>query len=170
MVWGAVRSGVAANAIPESGELRGTLRLMDRSGWDLAEPLVRELVAALLAPTTVGFVLDYIRGVPPVDNDVECTGILRTATSGALGPDGAAVAEQSTGAEDFAVYLDHIAGALARVGVWDGVSPHVDLHSPGFWADERAIAVGVRLFTHTALQALSAPKPAVPRIGTAAGR
>ena len=44
MVWGAVHSGDAANAIPREGQLRGTLRMMDRRSWDAAEPLVRELV------------------------------------------------------------------------------------------------------------------------------
>lgn len=157
MVWGTVHSGVAANAIPEAGTLRGTLRIMDRAGWDLAETLVQELVAELLAPTRVGFKLNYRRGVPPVDNDAQCTAILRAGVSAAVGAQGAAVAEQSTGAEDFAVYLDYVPGALARVGVWDGVGPQVDLHSPGFWADERALPVAVRLLVHTAMEALAVP-------------
>lgn len=159
MVWGNVQAGVAANAIPEAGVLRGTLRMMDRAGWDVAEPLVRELVTDLLSPTKVGFRLDYLRGVPPVDNDARCTDILRAAVSATVGQEGAAVAEQSTGAEDFAMYLEHVPGALARIGVWDGVGQQVDLHSPGFAADERALAVAVRLLVHTALEALAAQRP-----------
>ena len=159
MVWGSVQSGIAANAIPETGVLRGTLRLMDRAGWDEAESLVREIVTDLLAPTKAGFVLNYLRGVPPVDNDPACTAVLRSAVEAAVGSENAAVAEQSTGAEDFAIYLEHVPGALARVGVWDGVSPQVDLHSVGFWADERALPVAVRLLVHTALDALAAPLP-----------
>jgi metal-dependent amidase/aminoacylase/carboxypeptidase family protein len=53
------------------------------------------------------------------------------------------------------VYLDHAPGALARLGVWDGVRQQVDLHSPHFEADERAIAVGIRTLVHAALAALS---------------
>lgn len=157
MVWGTVHSGVAANAIPEAGLLRGTLRIMNRAGWDLAESLVQELVADLLAPTRVGFKLNYLRGVPPVDNDAACTSILRAGVASAVGAEHAAVAEQSTGAEDFAIYLDHVPGALARLGVWDGAGQQVDLHSPGFWADERALPVAVRLLVHTALAALATP-------------
>ncbi len=159
LVWGNVHSGVAANAIPETGVLLGTLRLMDRAGWDLAGPLVSELVAELLAPTGVGFTLNYRRGVPPVDNDPRCTDILRAAALVGGGPDTIAMAEQSTGAEDFAILLDHVPGALARVGVWDGIGRQVDLHSPGFWADERALSIAVRLLVNTALGALAAPKP-----------
>lgn len=154
MVWGAVHSGEAANAIPRDGVLRGTLRLMDRRAWDAAESLVRELVAQLLAPTGATFELDYFRGVPPVQNEVVSTDLMRTAAQRALGADAARTAEQSTGAEDFAVFLEQVPGSLARLGVWDGISTRVDLHSSRFTVDERAVAAGIRLMAHTALAAL----------------
>ncbi len=154
MVWGAVHSGEAANAIPREGELRGTLRMMDRSSWDVAEPVVRDIVAGLLAPTGADYKLTYHRGVPPVDNEVLSTEMITTAAQRALGSGAVQAAEQSTGAEDFAVFLEQVPGSLARLGVWDGVGPKVDLHSSGFVVDERAVAAGVRLLTHTALVAL----------------
>ena len=33
---------------------------------------------------------------------------------------------------------------MARLGVWDGRRPQVDLHQPNFDLDERALEVGVR--------------------------
>ena len=151
LVWGVAQAGRAANAIPRDGLLRGTLRMMDRASWDRAEPLVRELIEELLAPTGTRYELTYSRGVPPVDNDADATEVLRVATQRALGAGAAVPAEQSTGAEDFAVFLEHVPGALARLGVWDGVSPRVDLHSSTFVVDERAVAAGIRVLTHTAL-------------------
>jgi len=154
MVWGAVQAGEAANAIPREGVLRGTLRLMDRRSWDGAEGLVRELIGQVLAPLGASFELTYKRGVPPVMNEAVSTELMRTAAQRALGAAAVRDAEQSTGAEDFAVFLDRVPGSLARLGVWDGLIPRVDLHSSRFVADERAIAAGVRLMTHTALAAL----------------
>jgi amidohydrolase len=154
MVWGAVQSGEAANAIPRDGVLRGTLRLMDRRAWDAAEDLVRGIIGQLLTPLGAQFELNYMRGVPPVMNDALSTDLMRTAAQRALGAAAVRDAEQSTGAEDFAVFLDKVPGSLARLGVWDGVQPKVDLHSSQFVADERSIAAGVRLMTHTALAAL----------------
>ncbi|GAA2020252.1 amidohydrolase [Nakamurella flavida] len=156
MVWGSVHAGQAPNAIPQDGVVRGTLRLMNRAAWDSAERIVRELVGELLAPTRAEYELTYSRGVPPVDNDLVCSTVQRIAVEQGLGADRVAVAEQSTGAEDFAVYLDHVPGSLARLGVWDGVGRQVDLHSPQFVLDERALAVGIRLMTHTALAAFQA--------------
>ena len=158
MTWGAVHAGEAANTISQTGSLRGTLRMMDRAGWDTAYLLVPELITELLAPTGVQVAVNYRRGVPPVVNDPVSAELLRTAVLAAVGPTGLAVAQQSTGAEDFAVMLEHLPGALARLGVWDGRAPQVDLHSAGFRADERAIAVGVRLMVHAVLAAL-APLP-----------
>jgi amidohydrolase len=154
MVWGAVQSGEAANAIPREGVLRGTLRMMDRRSWDVAEPLLRDLISELLAPSGARFELDYRRGVPPVMNEAVATELMRTAALRALGATAVRDAEQSTGAEDFAVFLDRVPGSLARLGVWDGVNTRVDLHSSRFVADERAIAAGVRLMAHTAVASL----------------
>ncbi|MTD14181.1 amidohydrolase [Nakamurella sp. YIM 132087] len=154
MVWGAVHAGEAANAIPQHGVLRGTLRMMDRRGWEAAEPLVRELIAQLLAPTGVQHELLYRRGVPPVENEPVSTGLLRVAGEHAAGAGAVGPTEQSTGGEDFSVLIDASTGAMARLGVWDGISPQVDLHSATFVADERAIPLGVRLLTHAALAGL----------------
>jgi len=153
MVWGAVQAGDAPNAIPQEGVLRGTLRLKRRDAWDVAEALIRELVAGLLAPTGVTYELTVQRGVPPVENDSSATALLRAGAVAALGPDAAVDAEQSTGAEDFAEMLELAPGALARLGVWDGQSEQCDLHSARFVADERSIPAGIRLLVHTVLAA-----------------
>ncbi len=157
LVWGAIRAGEAFNAIPRDGTLRGTLRVMDRSAWDACEPMVTGLVDEILAPTGARHELRYVRGVPPVVNDPDAVGTLHHAVARALGAGSIADAEHSAGAEDFAVLLDRVPGALARLGTWDGVSVPADLHSPWFNADERAIAVGIRTLVHTALAALQRP-------------
>ncbi len=155
LVWGAIGAGEASNVIPRQGTLRGTLRIMDRAAWELAEPVVTELVEQLLAPSGAAHRLTYVRGVPPVVNDARSVAMMREAVTRAIGPDAVVAVEQSAGAEDFAVLLEHAPGALARLGVWDGLEPQVDLHSTGFRADERAIPVGVRTLVHTVLTALA---------------
>ena len=53
------------------------------------------------------------------------------------------------GSEDFAFFLERFPGILLRLGCRnpDKESTH-GLHSPFFDFDERALSVGVRLFTH----------------------
>ena len=154
LVWGAVHAGEAANAIPQHGVLRGTLRTADHATWGELEEIVRELVAPLLAPLGVGYSLEHMRGVPPVVNEHDSTGMLVDAVTMVLGPDAASSTEQSSGGEDFAWYLEHVPGAMARLGVWSGDGPMRDIHQPSFDIDERAIPFGVRVLARTALIAL----------------
>ncbi len=44
MVWGAVNAGAAANAIPQTGTLAGTIRTASRETWETLEAIVREVV------------------------------------------------------------------------------------------------------------------------------
>jgi amidohydrolase len=154
LVWGSVDAGMAPNAIPQSGVLRGTVRMLDRAGWDQAESLVRRLVAQVAAPTGARVVVHYHRGVPPVVNDETSVGVLTEAVTAALGPDGVAGTGQSLGGEDFGWYLNRVPGALARLGVHSGDGPLRDLHRGTFDIDERAIGVGIRTLIHTACAAL----------------
>lgn len=155
LVWGAVQAGRAANTMPQEGSVRGTLRTGDGAVWADLEPLVRELVTALLAPTGVGFDLRHVRGVPPVVNDAASTGLLRDGVAAALGADALVATEQSSGGEDFAWYLEQLPGSMCRLGVWSGEGAQHDLHRSTFDLDERALPLGVRVMTHTALAALS---------------
>jgi amidohydrolase len=95
-----------------------------------------------------------MRGVPPVVNEHDSTGMLVDAATMVLGPDAASSTEQSSGGEDFAWYLEHVPGAMARLGVWSGDGPMRDIHQPSFDIDERAIPFGVRVLARTALIAL----------------
>jgi amidohydrolase len=155
LVWGAVHAGQAANAVPQDGVLRGTLRTADHEVWSALEPLVAASVESLLAPSGVGFSLDYRRGVPPVVSDLDSTTLLRAGVEAALGEIALTGTEQSSGGEDFGWYLEHIDGAFARLGVWSGGGVMTDIHQPTFVLDERALMVGVRVMVHTALAALA---------------
>lgn len=60
--------------------------------------------------------------------------------------------EQSLGGEDFSWYLEHVPGAMARLGVRTPGDTRVrDLHAGDFDVDERCIEAGVELFTAAAL-------------------
>jgi amidohydrolase len=156
LVWGAVHAGSASNAIPTSGYVRGTVRVFDRDAWDAAEPLLRELVEQLAAPSEVRAEVIYVRGVPPVVNDASAVDTQRVAVVAALGDDAVADTPQSMGGEDFAWYLDHAPGALARLGVAaPGTEGALDLHQGTFDIDEAALAIGVRYTVELARAALS---------------
>ncbi len=146
LVWGAVHSGAAPNVIPDSGEARGTLRMLDAIAWENVGPLLEELVHAIAAPYQVHAELRHTRGVPPVVNTAEGAETLRLATLVAIGPDGVQDTEQSLGGEDFAWMLQGRQGALARLGTRTPGGVTYDLHRGDLQINEAAIMIGARLF------------------------
>jgi amidohydrolase len=155
LVWGAVNAGIAANAIPQRGMLRGTVRVLDRDAWKGAEDLMRSLVERVAATTGAVVDVDYVRGVPPVVNDPRAVALLRSAALETVGSDRLLQSPQSMGGEDFGWFADVMPIALARLGTHGG-GPPLDLHRGTFDIDEQAIGVGVRLLARTALHALEA--------------
>jgi amidohydrolase len=157
LVWGHVSAGVARNAIPREGVLQGTLRVLDTSAWQAAPDLVRRVVDGLVAPYGARADVTYERGVPPVVNDVAATALFAAAVKAALGPGAAVPTVQSLGGEDFSWYLEHVPGAMARLGVRPpGLDRPLDLHQGMFDVDEAALAVGVRVLVTAAVAALTA--------------
>lgn len=145
MAFGAINGGNAFNAIPEEVRLLGSFRTAEVGVWRQGESIVRELVDDIVAPTGAQVELIYTKGVPPVANDDVSTALLAKSVKD-VDPHALVEAPQSSGGEDFSWYLEHVPGAMARLGAWNGQGEMPDLHKPDIVFDERAIGIGVRLF------------------------
>ena len=157
LVWGRVHAGEAYNTIPTRGSVQGTLRVLNRDAWREVPQLVTRLVQDVVAGTGVTAEVRYTRGVPPVVNDRTASAIIATAAVTALGAERVVEADVSMGGEDFAFYLEHVPGAMIRLGTAvPGSTTHMDIHQGSFDVDERAIGYGIRVMVHTALAALAA--------------
>jgi amidohydrolase len=155
LVWGQIEAGTVANAIPRAGSARGTVRTLSRETWEVAPALVSRLAAQIVAPYGAEISVDYIRGVPPVVNTAEVVESFRLAVADTLGIGAEVGVVQSLGGEDFGWYLEHVPGALARLGTRvPGGATH-DLHQPAFDIDERAIGIGARLMAAAAVENLA---------------
>nr|WP_155073735.1 amidohydrolase [Streptomyces taklimakanensis] len=152
LTWGRLQVGHAPNVIPQHAELSGTLRCLDIQAWRAAPDLVHAAIDEVVALHRAKFELDYIRGVPPVVNEQATAELLRDAMVARRGVGSVEDTEQSLGGEDFSWYLEHVPGAMARLGVRPpGDRTPRDLHQGDFDVDENAITAGVELFTAAAL-------------------
>ena len=143
LVWGEVHAGQAANVIPSSGTLAGTLRMLDVGAWATIAPLLDEALQHIVAPYAVQAVLEHVQGVPPVVNDGEAVEVLRHAAEGS----GLVVTgtKQSLGGEDFAWYLREVPGAMARLGTRTPGGRTYDLHQGDLVVDEGSVSAAARL-------------------------
>ncbi|MBQ0996727.1 M20 family metallopeptidase [Streptomyces sp. RK62] len=152
VTWGRVESGHAPNVIPQHAEVAGTVRCLDLDTWRQAPDLVVAAIDEVANLHRAKSEINYVRGVPPVVNDADSTELLRDAMTARRGADSVESTEQSLGGEDFSWYLEHVPGAMARLGVrHPGDRIGRDLHQGDFDVDESAITVGVELFTAAAL-------------------
>ncbi|MER5301675.1 amidohydrolase [Streptomyces lasiicapitis] len=152
VTWGRVEAGHACNVIPQHAELSGTVRCLDIGAWRQAPDVVHGAIQEIADLYRAKSVVNYVRGVPPVVNEPGVTDLLRDAMTARRGHDSVEDTEQSLGGEDFSWYLEHVPGAMARLGVrTPGERGVRDLHQGDFDADEHAITVGVELFTAAAL-------------------
>ncbi|MBX6389275.1 MAG: amidohydrolase [Frankia sp.] len=154
LVWGQVQAGTVVNAIPRTGQLRGTVRTLSRETWESAPELVERLARQIVAPFGAEIVIDYRRGVPPVVNTADMVDVFDSTVTQVLGHSAATTVAQSLGGEDFGWYLTYVQGALARLGTRTPGGRTYDLHQGDFLADERAIGVGTRLLAGAAVEAL----------------
>jgi amidohydrolase len=152
VTWGRIESGHAPNVIPQHAELSGTVRCLDLDAWRIAPDVVHAAVDEIANMYRAKSEINYIRGVPPVVNDPVVAELLRDAMTARRGADSVEDTPQSLGGEDFSWYLEHVPGAMARLGVRrPGDLTVRDLHQGDFDADEHAITVGVEMFTAAAL-------------------
>ncbi|MGV9450721.1 M20 family metallopeptidase [Streptomyces sp. NPDC003635] len=152
VTWGRIESGHAPNVIPQHAELSGTVRCLDIDAWRQAPDILVAAIDEVANLHRAKSEINYVRGVPPVVNDSGVAELLRDAMIARRGVDSVEGTEQSLGGEDFSWYLEHVPGAMARLGVRSpGERTVRDLHQGDFDVDEHAITVGVELFTAAAL-------------------
>lgn len=152
VTWGRIEAGHACNVIPMHAELSGTVRCLDLASWHEAPDQIHAVIDEIASMHRAKSEITYVRGVPPVVNDPVVTELLREAMGARRGSDSVEDTEQSLGGEDFSWYLEHVPGAMARLGVrTPGDTAKRDLHRGDFDVDEAAIGVGVEFFTAAAL-------------------
>jgi amidohydrolase len=154
VVWGLVRSGSAMNVIPAIGRAAGTVRMLDAVAWADAEHLVRETVSQIVEPYGVVPEVIYVRGVPPVINDHTSTVLLGRAIEAVVGEAGHVSTTQSLGGEDFAWFLEHVPGAMARLGTRTPGGQTYDLHQGDLRIDEGAVSIAAKVLAASAVLAL----------------
>jgi amidohydrolase len=150
---GMVHGGTAPNIIPETVELRGTVRTLHHPARDTAEAALKRLVAGLEAMHRVSCTLNYRRGVPPL---VNADSVLDPAIAAVRAQLGEVVdaGPPRMGAEDFAEFAERVPAFQLRIGS-GAPGRHDHLHNDGYQPDERCIGLGVQALSRIALDMLA---------------
>ena len=148
---GRVEGGVRNNIIPESVELEGTIRTFDaETRIDIHKRIRRTATnIAEAAGATADVVIDQGYGVTRNDPNLFRQ---MSPTLERVAGDRFIEASQTTTAEDFSYFANEVPGLFLFLGVApDDPSLIYPNHSPRFYADERALPVGVEALTSLTL-------------------
>jgi amidohydrolase len=148
---GRVEGGVRNNIIPESVELEGTIRTFDaETRIDIHKRIRRTATnIAEAAGATADVVIDQGYGVTRNDSNLFRQ---MSPTLERVAGDRFIEASQTTTAEDFSYFANEVPGLFLFLGVApDDPTLIYPNHSPRFYADERALPVGVEALTSMTL-------------------
>lgn len=143
--FGVIQGGINPNVIPESVQLRGTIRSADFDSSQAAKRRIREIVDGVAQACQVQAQVTVAYSLPAVNNDPVLTRLCKEATHGIVGDEGLIYIEKpSMGGEDFAWYLHDVPGVLLRLGVGTPLKPVRHLHSSCFDINESSLPIGTR--------------------------
>ena len=157
LAFGRITGGTADNVIPSKVQLGGTVRMFDIDLWRTMEGTVERHIQDLIHPFGAHAKLEYERGSPPVVNNGDVIATAERAIAKVLGEEAATATHQSMGSEDFSRYLEHVPGAMIRLGV--GLRDRLtDLHSSSFDIDEAGIEAGILTGAATMIELIEAAR------------
>ena len=153
---GALISGEAPNVIPNSAELRGTLRSFNPDVRVQLATRVEEITRGVADALRADVEFSYVPGYPATVNDPEMTTLVREVAEEVVGAENVFEAPRQMGAEDFSYFLERVPGAFFFVGsqneerglVWGH-------HHPRFDLDEDMMIFGMETMVKTVLRYLN---------------
>jgi hippurate hydrolase len=131
-------AGNARNVIPQTAELKGTVRTLTAEVRKLIEKRMREVVAGVAQITGAKIDLDYERGYPVVVNHIPQTDIATRVAKEVAGDANVEDMAPLMGGEDFAYMLEQRPGAFIFCGNGDTAG----LHHPAYNFNDDAIVFG----------------------------
>ena len=131
-------AGSARNVIPQTAELKGTVRTLTPEVRELVEQRLREVVDGVARMTGAKIDLKFERGYPVVVNHAAQTGVAIRAAREVAGEGNVHEMPPLMGGEDFAYMLEQRPGAFIFCGNGDSAG----LHHPAYDFNDEAIVHG----------------------------
>jgi amidohydrolase len=158
---GTIRGGVRDNIIPESVEMRGTVRTFDEDMREDIRTRIRTTAGMIAGSAGATASVEFDSAYPVTVNDVPLTERMVPTLQRVAGADNVFLGQKITGYEDFSHYQKQVPGFFYFIGITpkgvqrDQSAPN---HSPRFFVDESALVLGVRSLAHLTLDYM-APRP-----------
>ena len=159
---GTIRGGVRENIIPDSVEMRGTIRSFDEGMRDDIHERVTYLAEAISRGSRAGCTVCINKNYPVTVNDPRLTGLMLPTLKRVAGEHHVHLVPKVMGSEDFSFFQRVSPGLFIFLGVVPPGTDHKTAapnHSPRFFTDERCLVLGVRALANLACDFLESGAP-----------
>ena len=152
-----IHAGEATNVIPNSCELRGTVRTFSVEVLDMIEARMRQIAEHTCAAFGLSCEFDFVRNYPPTVNSAKEAEFARAVMVSIVGPDNVLQQEPTMGAEDFSFMLQVKPGCYNFIANGDGSHRDIDhgggpcmLHNPSYDFNDDLIPLGATYWVRLA--------------------
>ncbi|MEM5327611.1 M20 aminoacylase family protein [Paraburkholderia sp. JHI2823] len=147
---GAIHSGDAPNVIPQTAQMRLSVRALRPEVRDLLQARITALVHAQASAYGATARIDYQRRYPVLVNDEAMTAFAQDVARDWLGEEGLIHdMEPLTGSEDFSFLLERRPGSYLVIGNGDGEGGCM-VHNPGYDFNDDCLATGATYWVRLA--------------------
>ena len=154
---GSFHSGVRFNIIPESAQIIGTIRTLDRDMKKQIRDRMTQLVPTIAKAYGGKAVISIVDGADITFNDPELTKQLVPSLKKILPEDKVYQIKAITGAEDFSYFQNEIPGFFFFLGGTSLGIPANEIpshHTPDFIVEDDALIIGVKAISQIAIDFL----------------
>jgi hippurate hydrolase len=152
-----IHTGEATNVIPDSCELRGTVRTFTVEVLDMIERRMRQVAEHTCAAFEVTCEFEFVRNYPPTINSSREAEFARQVMASIVGMDKVLVQEPTMGAEDFSYMLQAKPGCYSFIMNGDGAHREMGhgggpcmLHNPSYDFNDALIPLGATYWVRLA--------------------
>jgi amidohydrolase len=158
---GVIKGGVRENIIPDTVEMRGTIRTFNEAMRDDIHVRVKDTAESIAKASRAGCEVCIRKNYAVTINDAELTEKMVPTLERVAGAAHVVVVPKVTGSEDFSFFQQVVPGLFYFVGVTPAsqdVATAPSNHSPLFTIDETGLGLGLRSLAQVAVDFLEAPR------------
>jgi amidohydrolase len=154
---GSIHSGVRFNIIPESLQMIGTIRTLDRDMKEVIRERMKTLVTSIAEAHGAMATVNIQDGTDITYNDPDLTQFAVKSLHKVAGEDNVLLMQAITGAEDFSYFQSQVPGFFFFLGGTPLDMAEEDApshHTPDFIVDDASMLLGVKAMTQLTLDYL----------------
>ena len=150
-----INGGERWNIIPEKVEMTGTIRCLEKETRCRVHERLKKTAQSIAEAAGAEADVTFREFGPVCCNDLTLHKMMLPTLKRVTGESHVFEAPATMGSEDFAHYQEHIPGYFFYIGATPPQEESIQLHTPLFNTDDRALILGVRAMANLAVDYLS---------------